>query len=61
VLVVPSIVSELARCSDASCRSRRGHQFVGAVSPLVAEAAGDWWSRSAEGAAMAGRLVVEVG
>jgi hypothetical protein len=28
---------------------------------LVAEAVGDFWSKSADGAAMAGRLVVEVG
>jgi hypothetical protein len=28
---------------------------------LVAEAAGDLWSKSVGGAAMAGRLVVEVG
>jgi hypothetical protein len=28
---------------------------------LVAEAAGDFWSKSADGTAMAGRLVVEVG
>jgi hypothetical protein len=28
---------------------------------LVAEAAGDLWSKSAGGAAMAGRLMVEVG
>jgi hypothetical protein len=28
---------------------------------LVAEAAGDLWSKSADGAAMAGRLLVEVG
>jgi hypothetical protein len=34
---------------------------VGAVSPLVAEAAGDLWLMSADGAAMAGRAVVEVG
>jgi hypothetical protein len=28
---------------------------------LVEEAAGDLWSKSADGASMAGRLVVEVG
>jgi hypothetical protein len=28
---------------------------------LVVEAAGDLWSKSADGAAMTGRLVVEVG
>jgi hypothetical protein len=37
LLVVPSIVYESARCSDASCRSRRGHQYVGRVKRVFTE------------------------
>jgi hypothetical protein len=40
-MVVPSIVYESARCSDASCRSRRGHQFVEAESRQLILGCGD--------------------
>jgi hypothetical protein len=43
------------------CGARGGALDVGAVSPLVAEAAGDLWLMSADGAAMAERVAVEVG
>jgi hypothetical protein len=43
------------------CGAWGGALDVGAVSPLVAEAVGDLWLMSADGAAMAGRVVVEVG
>jgi hypothetical protein len=46
---------------EALCGARGGALDVGAESPLVAEAAGDLWLMSADGAAMAGRAVVEVG
>jgi hypothetical protein len=50
-LLARSVNTQLALCGALGVTGRR----------LVAEAADDLWSKSADGAAMAGRLVVEVG